>query len=90
MNKNEIKANIESIVSNLSKDDFIYDFLLAYGLPKASISRLKNGNLNISKNQEEILWKKKLLFKVVDKNDLHGVIDNLKTTHHLQSKLPDL
>jgi hypothetical protein len=41
MNLEQIENNIKELVSNLDKENFIYDFLLAYGLPKSSINRLK-------------------------------------------------
>ena len=34
--------------------------------------------MNLSKNQGEIAWKKKLLFKEIDKEDLHEIIDFLR------------
>jgi type I restriction-modification system DNA methylase subunit len=52
--------------------------LLAYGLPKASITRLQSGNLNMSKVKDEISWKKKVLFKPVFDEDLHSAITNYK------------
>lgn len=44
-------------------DSLIFDFLLAYGLPKSSISRLKSGALNVAARPGELLWKKKLFYK---------------------------
>ena len=52
---------------------------MAYGLPKAAISRLKQGTYNQSKTDGEIIWKKKLYFKTAAGDDLHGVIDAMKT-----------
>ncbi|MBP6437681.1 MAG: class I SAM-dependent DNA methyltransferase, partial [Paludibacteraceae bacterium] len=51
---------------------------MAYGLPKASITRLQNGNLNLSKVQGEVSWKKKVLFKPVENEDLHVAITKCK------------
>lgn len=78
MNIAQIEENIQKITNNLSKEEFIYDLLLAYDLPKASITRLKQGSYNLSKEQGVILWKKKLLFKEVFDADLHATIDNLR------------
>ena len=33
MNLEKIENNLKKLVSNLDKENFIYDFLLAYGLP---------------------------------------------------------
>ena len=77
MNIAQIEENLQSVVKSFSKETFIYDLLLAYGLPKASITRLQKGNLNLSKVDGEISWKKKLFFKNVQDSDLHGTIDTL-------------
>ena len=78
MNIAQIENNLQKLVKSFSKETFIYDLLLSYNLPKASITRLKKGTLNLSKNDGEIAWKKKLLFKVVQDADLHETIDNLR------------
>lgn len=78
MNLTQIEANLQQIISNFNKDTFIYDLLLAYGQPKASITRLQQGGLNLSKVEGEIAWKKKLFFKAVENDDLHELIDNIK------------
>ncbi|MFM9836983.1 MAG: type IIL restriction-modification enzyme MmeI [Cyclobacteriaceae bacterium] len=78
MNIAQIESNLQKILKPLKKESFIYDLLLAYGQPKASIKRLQEGGLNLSKTAGEIIWKKKLFFKSVKGEDLHGLIDNIK------------
>lgn len=78
MNIAQIESNLQKITKPLKKESFIYDLLLAYGQPKASIKRLQEGGLNLSKTAGEIIWKKKLFFKSVKGEDLHGLIDNIK------------
>jgi len=78
MSIEKLEDNIQSLVTNLVEKTFIYDLLLAYGQPKASVTRLKKGDYNLSKIQGEILWKKKLFFKKEIDSDLHGLIDKLK------------
>jgi len=41
MNSKEIEHNIQTIIDNFSEENFIYDLLLAYGISKTSITRLK-------------------------------------------------
>lgn len=79
MNIAQIEENLQKLILNFTKETFIYEFLLAYGLPKASITRLQKGNLNLSKIEGEISWKKKLFFKPVFNEDLHSVITNIKS-----------
>ncbi|MBX9597593.1 MAG: N-6 DNA methylase [Burkholderiales bacterium] len=78
MNITQIEHNIKKLLESFNQDTFIYDLLLAYGLPKASISRLQKGSLNLSKNEAEILWKKKLFFKVVTTDELYSTTDSYK------------
>ncbi|MBZ0243802.1 MAG: class I SAM-dependent DNA methyltransferase, partial [Bacteroidales bacterium] len=77
MNIAQIELNLQKLFSTFNKESFIYDLLLAYGLPKASITRLKKGNLNLSKIEGEISWKKKLFFKEEYSNDLHLTISEI-------------
>ena len=46
MNILQLEQKLQNLTENLSKDDFIFDFLSAYEMPKAKISRLrKNSDL---------------------------------------------
>ena len=78
MNITQIEANIKKLMKSISKETFIYDLLLAYGLPKSSITRLQKGNLNLSKNEGELSWKKKVFFKIEYDYDLHLTITDLQ------------
>lgn len=80
MNIAQIEENLQKLLQNYTQDTFIYEWLLAYGLPKSSIARLKTGNLNLSKIEGEISWKKKVFFKPVFHQDLHQAINDIKTT----------
>ena len=77
MNITQIEDSLKTIIKSLNKESFIYEFLLAYGLPKASITRLQKGNLNLSKVDGEVSWKKKLLFKEIYNEDLHISVTEL-------------
>lgn len=80
MNIAQIETNLQNLISSFNKGTFIYDFLLAYGQPKASITRLQQGSLNLSKEEGELAWKKKLFFKAVENEDLHGLIYDIKAS----------
>ncbi len=41
-------------------DEFIYDFLLAYGISKASVTRLKKGDFNMLRVPGEVLYRGKV------------------------------
>jgi hypothetical protein len=78
MNVAQIENHLKLLVYTLDKETFIYNLLESYYLPKASISRLQKGSLNLSKVPGEVSWKKKLFFKEELKNDLHLTISALK------------
>lgn len=64
MNSQEIEKNLEKIIAKLNNDDFIYDFLIAYGTSKSVVTRLKKGDQNRSKRENEVLYPKKIIFRV--------------------------
>ena len=81
MNFDEIENNLKKLVVNIDKENFIYDFFLSYGLPKSSVNRLKKGDYNQSKNTNQLIWKKKVFFHQILKNeDIHDVIDEISKT----------
>ncbi|MCB0537833.1 MAG: class I SAM-dependent DNA methyltransferase [Bacteroidetes bacterium] len=77
MNIAQIEINLQKLIATINKETFIFDLLLAYGLPKASITRLQKGNLNMSKTDGEISWKKKLFFREEQNADLHITISEI-------------
>jgi hypothetical protein len=78
MNVSKIEENLQALVADLNEETFIYDLLLAYGLSKSAITRLKTGSYNIASGQGEVLWKKKVFFKRVTGQDLHVTIDGYR------------
>jgi hypothetical protein len=38
MNSHEIEHNVKRIIENFSKENFLYDLLLAYGISKSTIN----------------------------------------------------
>lgn len=87
MNVEKLENDLRSLVSNIDEEVFIYDLLLAYGQPKSAIARLQKGDYNLAKKSNEILWKKKLYYKIDTETDLHVLIDQVTgdpaiTKHH--------
>ena len=79
MNLAQIETNLQKLVKTIPKKNFLYDLLLAYGHPKASIKRLQIGGLNLSKEEGEVLWKKNVFFKSVKSEDLGTLLETFKT-----------
>jgi len=78
MNTEQLEKQIKQLVTNPDESTFIYELLRAYGQPKAAITRLQKGDYNIAKQTGDILWKKKLFFRVEKIADLHSLIDAVK------------
>lgn len=77
MNFQQIENNLKEFIQNYTEDEFIYEFLKTYGLPKASITRLQQGSYNLSKDRNEVLWKKRVHYRKEREKDLHETITDL-------------
>lgn len=87
MTSKEIEANLEKLIANLNNEEFIYDLLLAYGISKTSVNRLKKGDFNFSKIAGEVLYKNKLFFAYAEK-DLHLKVDEFAIDERLLKQNP--
>jgi hypothetical protein len=77
MNITQIQENVEKVIKELDKARFVFDLLQAYGLPKTTISRLEKGGMNLSKDDGEIILKKKLYYKFVSNGDVGSAYDTV-------------
>lgn len=75
MKPREIKDKLSAIVNNTDKENFIYDFLMAFGISKNAVTRLRKGDSNLSKKEGEILYKNKIFFKEEVGDNLLDAID---------------
>lgn len=81
MNITQVAEKVKALAADIKQADFLFDLLECYGKPKASITRLKmvgKGSYNLSKNADEILWKKQVYFKTTDSDKLLTIIDEMK------------
>lgn len=60
----ELEEKVKKLVEQGDNENFIYDFLLLYGLPQSTVTKTKNSRLNKADNQ--IIIKKKLFFEFYD------------------------
>ncbi len=88
MNSHEIELNVKRIIENFSKEDFFFDLLLAYGISKTSITRLKSGDFNLSKVEGEILYKKKVFFKEEPSDKLLSSIESIAKEERILKQSP--
>lgn len=77
MKKTEIQQRLQDLSIHFDKENFIYDFLLSFGLSKTTITRLKKGDYNLSKNEGELFYKGKIFFKSLTEDSLMDTIDEL-------------
>lgn len=81
MNIAQVEEKVKALVGGIKQAEFLYDFLECYGKPKASITRLKmagKGSYNLSKNADEVLWKKQVYYKATNSDKLLTIIDGMK------------
>jgi hypothetical protein len=88
MKSSEIQHNVQHLVDHFSKEDFIYDLLIAYGISKTSVTRLKKGDYNLSKVDGEILYKKKIFFKTGATGTLLSSIDSIAKEERILKHKP--
>ena len=83
----EIENNLNTLISNFNKETFIFDLLLAYGTPKSTIKRLVGSDHDKLASNGELIVRKKLFFKIASEN-LHSMIDELKTQKEVTKHSP--
>jgi hypothetical protein len=88
MKSTEIKHNVQNLIDNFSKDEFVFDLLVSYGISKTSVTRLKKGDYNLSKVDGEILYKKKIFFKVEATDKLLSSIDAITKEERILKHKP--
>lgn len=81
----EIENNLEKVFNNFNREEFIYEFILSFGVPQSTIKRLKSGKFNLADNAGELAWRKKVFFKETDvEGSLYEQIDSLKTEDRIR------
>lgn len=75
MSSDDIILRLENLVESFTPETFIYELLPIYGIPKSTMTRLKSGERNESKEADEVILKNKVYFKAVPNTvDLHTLI----------------
>src|SRR5690606_26687066 len=88
MKSTEIKHNVQNLIDNFSKEEFVFDLLVAYGISKTSVTRLKKGDYNLSKFDGEILYKKKIFYKVEASDKLLSCIEDISKDERILKQKP--
>lgn len=83
--QSKLFKKLENIVGNLKKEEFVYEFLLAFGSPKATITKLKNSYGSAgSLLDESVILKNKVHFQTCDAaQNLHALCESTKKSSHI-------
>lgn len=87
----EIGECVRQLVLAPDHDRFLFDLLLAYGQPKASITRLESkdkGSYNLSTTDGVILWKKKVLYATTALDDIYDFAEALVSSPSVEKHDP--
>ncbi len=88
MTSKEIEQYLLKVIQNDKKENFIFDFLLAFGISKTTVKRLKSGDFNRSKIKGEVLYRGKLFFKKGETDNMLFEIDSLTTEERITKHNP--
>lgn len=83
----EYEDQIKAIIDKHNHEAFIYDFLSVYEkIPKATITKLRKGLNNLSKEPGEVYLKNKLYFKETNSNLMQTYVDIQNRVNDLGTK----
>lgn len=88
MKKTDIQDKLKNFAHKIDQHQFIYDFLLAFGFSKTTITRLKKGDYNLSKKEGELFYKGKIFFKITTGDQLFHIIDELSRDEKIAKQKP--
>lgn len=85
LDQSKLFKKLENIVGDLNKEEFVYEFLLAFGSPKATITKLKNSYGSAgSLLDESVILKNKVHFQTCDAgHNLHALCESTKKSNHI-------
>jgi type I restriction-modification system DNA methylase subunit len=79
VNQGKVIESLEAICKVINRDEFIYQFLSAYGTAKTTLTRLRDGSRNIGINGD-VGYKKNLYFRTVPVGtDVYQATEQLKS-----------
>ncbi|WP_340639374.1 type IIL restriction-modification enzyme MmeI [Arthrobacter sp. Hiyo1] len=81
LNLKAIEERVAPLAGRETYDrEFIFDLLLAYGKPQSSVTRLRNGDLNVATDQGSEVAQKKVVYFKETAGDTLEVLEELKTS----------
>lgn len=82
----KLEDKLKDIIDNKEKDNFLFNFLGLYDIPKSSITKLKTGTINLSEKPGEYHLKNKLFLKETEEDPITDYAILIKEIEHLSSK----
>ena len=81
LNLKAVEERVSPLAGRESYDrEFIFDLLLAYGKPQSSVTRLRNGDLNVAADPATEVAQKKVVYFKETTSDPLAVLEQLKTS----------
>lgn len=89
MNIGQINTNLENLILNFNPESFIYDLLLAYGTPRATIARAQMKEKNLfDEFGDDVIIRKKVFYRVVQPVELQMAFNELRTNDKVRRQEP--
>lgn len=89
MNIGQINTNLENLILNFNPESFIYDLLLAYGTPRATIARAQMKEKNLfDEFGDDVIIRKKVFYRVVQPVELQMAFNELRTNDKVRRHEP--
>ncbi|RUM94591.1 MAG: hypothetical protein DSZ28_02385, partial [Thiothrix sp.] len=89
MNSAEIEMKLADVVgASFNQEEFIFKFMEVFDPPKATLTKLKNGARENPQPGSDLLWPRKLYFRVAETGQTAKVIDTLKFEDIPKNKAP--
>ena len=89
MNVAEIEINLKSLGDEgFDPASFPFQFIECFDAPKATITKLRQGTMNKSKVDGEVLWPKKLYFQQAKEDDTAANLDAMSENPLVKSHSP--
>lgn len=89
----QIVDNIEKLSEDVNPSEFLYEFLNCFGVPRATIARLKAGSLNVARKEGCTLLKTKVYFEPSNDNSgqdcsPHRLLEAAKSDRQIAANRP--
>jgi hypothetical protein len=89
MNISEIEMQLSDLVSEpLDKSEFVFKFMEIFNAPKAAITKLRKGTQNKADKPEDMLWQRKLYFRIAELGETEVALDALRKSKPTKTHKP--